>query len=186
MTDDELYEYFCKIETLNDNAAKLIAESVGDETRQKLATFTIAAVKAYVTRFATLAENAVNELKYTVGTVDEMNALYAKYESFYATYGLAFSESVLKSEMDKVDDKFQAKCTFVSLYLGNGYGFRKNAVTTIETAIDDIVNNASYSDEEKRAIIGGIDALLENTDETAVRNLEAYNSFKEAFVTTQG
>lgn len=186
MTDDELYEYFCKIETLNDNAAKLIAESVSDETREKLATFTLAAVKAYVTRFATLAENAVNELKYTVGTVDEMNALYAKYESFYETYGSAFSESVLKAEMDKVDDKFQAKCTFVSLYLGNGYGFRKNAVTTIETAIDDLVNNASYSDEEKQTIVEGIDALLENTDETAVRNLEAYNSFKEAFVTTQG
>lgn len=186
MTNEELYEYFCKIETLNDNAAKLIAESVGDETRQKLATFTIEAVKAYVTRFATLAENAVNELKYTVGTVDEMNALYAKYESFYETYGSAFSESVLKAEMDKVDDKFQAKCTFVSLYLGNGYGFRKNAVTTIETAIDDLVNNASYSDEEKQTIVEGIDALLENTDETAVRNLEAYNSFKEAFVTTQG
>ena len=181
MTDDELYEYFCKIETLNDNAAKLIAESVSDETREKLATFTLAAVKAYVTRFATLAENAVNELKYTVGTVDEMNALYAKYESFYETYGSAFSESVLKAEMDKVDDKFQAKCTFVSLYLGNGYGFRKNAVTTVENAIDDLVNSTSYSDEEKQVIIEGIDSLLDLTDETAIRNFEAYNAFKESF-----
>ena len=181
MTDEQLYEYFCKIETLNNNAARLIAESVSDETREKLATFTTSAVKAYVTRFATLAENAVDELKYTVGTVDEMNALYAKYESFYETYGSAFSESVLKAEMDKVDDKFQAKCIFVSLYLGNGYGFRKNAVTTVENAIDDLVNSTSYSDEEKQAIIEGIDSLLDLTDETAIRNLEAYNAFKEAF-----
>ena len=186
MADDKLYEYFCKIETLNDNAAKLIAESVGDETRQKLATFTIEAVKAYVTRFATLAENAVNELKYTVGTVDEMNALYAKYESFYETYGSAFSESVVKAEMDKVDDKFIAKCCHVNLYLANGYGFRKNAVTKLETAIDDLVNNTSYSAEEKQAIIEGIDALLEKTDETAVRNLEKYGEFKKAFESVQG
>lgn len=186
MTDDGLYEYFCKIETLNDNAAKLIAESVGDETRQKLATFTIEAVKAYVTRFATLAENAVNELKYTVGTVDEMNALYAKYESFYETYGSAFSESVVKAEMDKVDDKFIANCCHVNLYLANGYGFRKNAVTTLETAIDDLVNNTSYSAEEKQAIIEGIDALLEKTDKTAVRNLEKYDEFKKAFESVQG
>ena len=182
MTDEQLYEYFCKIETLNNNAARLIAESVSDETREKLATFTTSAVKAYVTRFATLAENAVNELKDPKDkTVDGMNALYAKYESFYETYGSDFSESVLKAEMDAVDDKFQAKCTFVSLYLGNGYGFRKNAVTTVENAIDDLVNSTSYSDEEKQAIIEGIDSLLDLTDETAIRNLEAYNAFKEAF-----
>ncbi len=71
------------------------------------------------------------------------------------------------------------KCYLVDYYVKYfGYGFRKNSVIVLENAIDDLVNNTSYSTEEKQSIINGIDSLIKKTDESAIRNIEEYNEYK--------
>ncbi len=184
LSPEDLLNEFKAAETLYKNATALFEGSLSEDYTEKLENYVEKVVAAYV---KTIGEKAVGYLSVIKGmrddsftaTVDYMNEFYTEASEFYESYYDAFSSSVLVPFINAENFAFFADGYKVTYYLDqNSTAFRKGAAKVASDAIEALLS-ASLSDEEIKAEVEKIDALIEKTDENAVARYDEYLKLKE-------
>lgn len=182
MSGREISELFAAHTNAYEKYVTLCAGSLANIDTAKFEAETRKVVKAYAEYVIALADKAKLEIIVSSDrSVEELLALYAKYDGFNSSYRESVEKKAIVKLIDEIAPEYAAKCYIVDYYLRyNGSYFRKYAVLALEAEIENLKSlKASGADAFELAFcFDNVDALLEKTDSSAVSNLGEYKTLK--------
>ena len=182
MSGQQLSELFAAYSNAYEKYATLCTASLAKIDTAKFGAEARKVVKAYAEYVIGLADEAKLEIIVSSDkSVEELLALYVKYDGFNATYRENLEKKAIVKLLDEFAPEHAAKCCIVEYYLkNNGSYFRKHAVLALETEIENLksLKAAGTNAFELAPRFDNVDSLLGKTDEKAVSNLGDYKTLK--------
>ena len=182
MSGQQISELFATYTGVYEKYATLCTASLAKIDTAKFEAETRKVVKAYAEYVIGLSDKAKLEMVVSSDkSVEELLALYSKYDGFNAAYRDGIEKKAIVKLVDEIAPEYASKCYIVDYYLKyNGSYFRKHAVLAIEAEIENLKSlKASGANAfELAPRFDNVDALLEKTDSSAVSNLGDYKTLK--------